>query len=81
MSNKFKSLLLINLSPKNEMLYRVFKAMVRDPSKGDWIELVKKDLIDFNINLSFEEIGKMKVDNFKNKVKEAGRINIHSINY
>ena len=63
----------IMTSPKNEMLYRVFKAMMRNPSKGDWIELVQKDLIDYEIGESFEQIGKIKAETFKKKVKKAGR--------
>ena len=60
-------------SPKEEMLYKVFKAMIREPTKGDWIELVQKDLIDYGIHESFEVISKIKVEVFKKKVAKAGR--------
>ena len=33
---------------QSDMLYRFFIAQWRYPSKQDWAELVKKDLIDFN---------------------------------
>ena len=55
------------------MLYRVFKVMMRNPSNGNWIELVKKDLVDYEISESFEQIGRIKVETFKKKVKKAGR--------
>ena len=55
------------------MLAKVFRAQVRRPklSKGDWIEIVSKDLDDFKINLSFDEINKISKDMFKKKVIEA----------
>ena len=46
-------------SPKEEMLYRVFKAMMRETTKGDWIEIVQNDLNDYKIHESFDEIRKI----------------------
>ena len=60
-------------SPQDEMLFKVFKAMMREPTKGDWIEIVKKDLNDYKIHKSFDEIKKIKVELFKKKVAKAGR--------
>ena len=45
-------------SPKGEMLSNVFQNQIRHPLKGDWVEIVKRDLQDFNINYSFEQIKK-----------------------
>ena len=59
---------------KNQLLYKFFQAQMRNPSKGDWTEIVKQDLIDFNISQTFDEISKMKVQNFKVKVKKACKI-------
>ena len=56
---------------QEEMLAKVFRAQMRRPSKGDWIELVQKDLEDFKINLSFDEIKKMNQIIFKKKVIQA----------
>ena len=53
------------------MLTNVFKAQIWKPLKDDWIELVKKDLIDFNINDTFDEISKIKEDIFKKRVATA----------
>ena len=38
---------------------------MRNPLKDDWVEIVKKDLEDFNIKLSFDEISKLKANNLK----------------
>ena len=48
--------------------------MIRKPTKGDWIYLVKKDLLDLNISESFDEIAKLTKNSFKKKVKEACKI-------
>ena len=53
------------------MLAKVFKAMVRKPTKGDWIEIGQKDLKDFEIEESLTEIANMKIDSFKKKVSAA----------
>ena len=41
--------------------------MIENPTPGDWIELVQKDLKDFGIKESFIEISKMKKEYFKKK--------------
>ena len=53
------------------MLFKVFSAQIRNPTKGDWPQLVNQDLKDFNINLSFDQIKIMKSAKFKKVVKEA----------
>ena len=55
----------------DELLHNFFKAMTENPTPGDWIELVQKDLKDFDIKESFIEISKRKKENFKKKVKSA----------
>ena len=39
------------------------------PSKGDWTEQVKEDLVDFNISSSFDFIESKSAEAFKNLVK------------
>ena len=56
-----------------DLLYRFFIAQNRNPSKGDWSEIIKQDLKDFNITESFEEIAKYKENTFKRKVHEAAK--------
>ena len=72
-SRRIKYLHYLLNSPPGEMLTNVFKAQMRNPLKDDWIEIVKKDLKDFNINESLEEITEMKEDLFKKKVTKACR--------
>ena len=45
----------------------------RNTLKGDWVEIVKKDLQDFKINESFDEIAKIKENVFKKRVTKACR--------
>ena len=53
------------------MLSNVFNAQQRNTLKGDWIEVVRKDLLDFSINDSFDEISRKKEDSFKKEVTKA----------
>ena len=53
------------------MLPSVFRAQLRNPSKGDWTELVRKDLVDFDIFLTLKEIKSISAENFKKKVTNA----------
>ena len=56
------------------MLTNVFKAQVRNPLKDDWVTIVKKDLLDFNISYSFDQISKIKEVVFKKQVSKACKI-------
>ena len=56
---------------EDELLSKFFKAQLRNPSKGDWTELIKQDSIDFKISESFEEIAKLSKNVFKKKVASA----------
>ena len=33
----------------SELIRQVYQAMKEDPSKGDWVNLIKKDLVDIGI--------------------------------
>ena len=44
---------------EDELISRFFKAQLRNPSRGDWCEIVKKDLIDFEFTESLEEFSKL----------------------
>ena len=70
-SRRINYLHYILTSDPEEMLFKVFNAQLRNPTKGDWPEIVKKDLVDFDIKLSFEQIKAMKKNKFKKIVKEA----------
>ena len=41
------------------MIRRCFEEQLISPNKYDWVVTVKKDLSDFDIKKSFEEIGEM----------------------
>ena len=51
------------------MLYSFFITQWNNPCKGDWVELVKKDLKDFEIPVSFEYIQSKSKDAFKKIVQ------------
>ena len=56
---------------EDELIVRFFRAQLRNPSTGDWTEIVKNDLKDFQINETFEEISKYSKMAFKRKVAFA----------
>ena len=56
---------------EQELLSKFFRAQMRNPTKGDWIHLVKEDLKDFNISENFDEIAKMSKLKFKKRVAIA----------
>ena len=66
-----------------ELIKRVYKAQKEDPSPGDFVELIKKDLETIDINLDEESISKTNRDAFKkhsrSKVKEAALKHLKSI--
>ena len=55
----------------SSLIYRFLKTQIDDPSRGDWVLLVKQDLEDFSIDYTFEEIAKIKKDSFKTITKRA----------
>ena len=60
--------------PKNELIREVFSAMKEEPTKGDWIHLLKEDLIDFGIDIENEAfIESLSKEQFKNIVKKKAR--------
>ena len=59
---------------KTEITRKVYTAMKDEPYKGDWINLVKKDLETIDINLeNEEEISNMTTEAFKVLVKRRFR--------
>ena len=60
----------------NSMLGSFFITQCNFPCKGDWIELVTKDLEDFGISNSFDFIKSKSKGVFKNLVKEK-QWNLH----
>ena len=56
---------------KEQLLSKFFHAQKRNPTKGDWVQIVKQDLVDFGIEENFEKIGQMKKEKFKEIVIKA----------
>ena len=56
------------------VLFKCLKAMMKSTLRGDWLELVTKDLKDLDIKLSYEEIEKFSKEDLKELVKEQTEI-------
>ena len=52
------------------LISRFFIAQKENPTKGDWVNCVRKLMIDMNINFTFEDISKMKKRTFINIVNK-----------
>ena len=67
---------------KNTTLYKFFKAQCEQPTKGDWVSEVRKILIKSDVNMSFDEISKMKQQAFMkivdNKLRKTSLIYLKS---
>ena len=50
--------------PSGSLLYRMFTVQQENPTKGDWVSLVKKLVGQYDINLNMEEIKDMKTSIF-----------------
>jgi hypothetical protein len=57
----------------SELLYRVYFAMKNEPIKGDWINIVRKDMEEIDIKFSDDEISMMSKTDFKSIVKKKMR--------
>ena len=55
----------------NSMIHRFITLQIEQPTKGDWISSCQQDLIDLDINLSFEEITKISKYQLKKQIKES----------
>ena len=58
---------------ENRLVQQVFSAHLENPSKGDWTEIVKQDLIDYKIVEPMDKLAKMSKNAFKKKVSTACR--------
>ena len=54
---------------KNSIIYKVFKAQLKNKTSKDWVTKVKQDFKEFNWIISFKEVKKMKKIEFANIVK------------
>ena len=54
---------------KKSIIYKVFKAQLKNKTSKDWVTTVKKDFKELNWITSFKEVKKMKKNEFANTVK------------
>ena len=54
---------------KDSMIHKVFESQRENKTSKDWVTTVLKDLKEINLELSFEQIGKMKKGLFMNTIK------------
>ena len=69
-SRRLNFLLYILSDKEDSLLSNVFRAQCDNPVKGDWVNTIRKDLEELEINLSFEEIKTNTKEQFKRIVKE-----------
>ena len=56
---------------EESMLYRVLQSQVDNPSKGDWVHLVRQDIQDLKLNLTFDNIARMSKYQLKAILRDA----------
>ena len=59
-----------SLNPEDELTHRIVMAQKDDPSPGDFVNLVAKDLQDMEIDMSFKDVKEMRADSFKALIKK-----------
>ena len=64
---------------EEEMLYKFFINQWNYPAKNDWVNQVREDLVDFNLDLSLTQLRKMSKNLLKKTVK--GKLKEYSLNY
>ena len=62
-----------------EMLFRFFEAQWKYPVKNDWVNQVKEDLVDFDLDLNLDDIKTKSKNVFKKMVKN--KMKEFSLNY
>ena len=69
---------MVNLKDE-AMLHKFFQAQWQYPVKDDWVNQVKEDLKDFDIDMSFSELKLKSKNSFKKMVKKKMRD--YALNY
>ena len=56
---------------KNTLLYQFLIAQIEEPKKNDWVScIIRKDMVELEIQLNSNEIEEMNIEKFKNMCKE-----------
>ena len=58
---------------KSSLVFKVFNAQLANPDKGDWVLEVLKNLEEYEIKETFQEIEKMSIFKFRSLVAKAVR--------
>ena len=58
---------------ENDVLSKFLTAQIENPKKNDWYIDVEKDLKDFNINISLQELTKMSKGSLKRLVQRKSK--------
>ena len=61
----------ILMQEEGSMLYEVLMAQIEAPVKGDWVHLVRQDIQNLNLNMTFEDIATFSKQQLKAILKEA----------
>ena len=58
---------------QNSLIFKFFMAQNEQPTKGDWVSNIKKIILSTKLEMSFEDIRKMKNNSFKKVVESKVR--------
>ena len=72
-SKRIKYLHYILKRDKKEMIYQFFMAQWLKPSRGDWTETVKQDLLDFGMPIDFNYLKSKGKYSIKNELKKTAK--------
>ena len=73
MSRRLNFLHYILNEDESSLIYDFFNAQNQHPVKGDWVNTVKQDLTDIDMNMTMEDIKNTSKEVFKNIVREKVR--------
>ena len=71
MKKKLEYLQYILQQPEESLIHQVLMAMIKNPQKNDWIESIRKDMKDLNIQLTFKNIKDTTKEKFKAFLKNV----------
>ena len=57
--------------PEEQMILKVLTMQEKKPTKGDWYSTVLTDMEEFKLNLTIDELKKLKKRKLKIKIKDA----------
>ena len=55
---------------EDSLIAKVFESQVKNPTSRDWVTTVRKDLLELNLNMKFDDIKIMKKITYMNIIKQ-----------